>query len=570
MHRSILTNLSRVGLRVGLALALGAAAAAVHAQAVRGNPLDQIPPAPLPAPAAPAATTLQVQPPAGAAEGKLDQRVTATRIDIEGVTALPFQNIAALFAGLVGKPMTVAQLVAVTKDATAQYRDSGRPLSFVYLPDQTFADGVVRVVAVEGFIASVRIEGDAGPDEALLRGMAQRLTDERPLTLASFERVTQLMSRLPGLTVSADASLPGTTDGATALVLKVTRKPYNVSVGADLRQPTARAVLTGVVNDPMVPGSQLSASTFLGDYAREKLLTVGYAQVVGFDGLVLKANFSSYRGYPDAQYRKGDSLERFNTNRRLDLSASYALLMSARSSVTLSGGFYGVDNMDRYTVPLSGAQLVQDTRVRALFAQLAYADNQPDRTRAANVLVAQGFDGAGALAENRSNVPGLSGRGNVSLGFTRLAVEASQRDRFANQWGTTITVGAQYSGQSLPSSEQTSFGGSRFARGYAPGAAAGDSGYGGGLELNRVFKLDGNWIKQVEPYLLVEAASVSTHAGTPSPEKLRSVALGVRVSDRKYYNVDVALAKPTGDASSDNPQRKLRLSLMLSYQLAAD
>lgn len=563
-------NLSRVGLRVGFTLALGAAAAAAHAQAARGNPLDQIPPAPSPAPAVPAATTLDVKPPEGAAAGKLDQRVVPTRFDIEGVTALPFNSIAELFAGLVGKPMTVAQLVTVTKDATARYRDSGRPLSFVYLPDQTFADGVVRVVAVEGFIASVRIEGDAGPDEALLRAMAQRLTAERPLTLAGFERVTQLMSRVPGLTVAADASLPGTTDGATALVLKVARKPYNVSVGADLRQPTARAVLTGVVNDPIVAGSQLSASTFLGDYAREKLLTVGYTQLVGVDGLALRANFSNYRGYPDAQYRKGDSLERFNTNRRLDLSASYPLFLSARSSVTLSGGFYGVDNTDRYSVPLSGAELVQDTRVRALFAQLAYTDNQPDRSRAASVLIAQGFDSAGALAENRSNVPGLSGPGNVSLGFTRMAFEASQRDRFANQWGSAISFGAQYSGQSLPSSEQTSFGGSRFGRGYAPGSAAGDSGYGVGLELNRVFKLDGNWIKQVEPYLLVEAATVSTQVGTPSPEKLRSVALGVRVSDSKYYSVDIALAKPTGDASSDNPQRKLRVSLMLTYQLAAD
>jgi hemolysin activation/secretion protein len=561
-------DLSRVGIRLCLTLALGAVVSAAQAQALRGNPLDQLPSAPSPAPAAGAATTLEAKPPGGA--GKLDRRLVPTRFDIEGVTALPFKNIAEPFAGFVGQSVTVAQLVAAAKDASARYRDSGRPLSFVYLPDQTFTDGVVRVIAVEGYIASVRIEGDAGPDEPLMRAMTQRLMDERPLTLASFERVTQLLSRLPGLIVAADASMPGTTDGATALALKVVRKPYNVSVGADLRQPTARAVLTGVLNDPAVAGSQLSASTFLGDYAREKLLTVGYTQLVGVDGLALKANFSDYRGYPDAQYRKGDSLERFNTNRRLDLSASYPLMLSARSSLTLSGGAYGVDNIDDYRVPLEGARLVQDTRVRALFTQLAWIDNQPDRSRSANALIAQGFDGAGARVENRSNVPGLSGPGSAALDFTRLTIDASQRDRFANQWGSALSFGAQYSGQSLPSSEQISFGGSRFGRGYAPGTAAGDKGYGIGVEVNRFFKLDSEWVKQIEPYLLFEAAKVSTQVGTPAPEKLRSVALGVRMSDNKYYSVDVALAKPTGDASSDNPQRRLRVSLMLTYQLTAN
>lgn len=562
-------------LHLGAALVLGAAAATIgtpgQAQALRGNPLDQLPAPPTPAtqPGAGAAT-LEAAPPSGAAASKLDLRLVPTRFDIEGVSAIAFKDVAQLFAGLVGQSVTVAQLVAQTRLATALYRDSGRPLSFVYLPDQPFTDGVVRVVAVEGFIDTVRIEGDAGPDEPMLRAMTQRLLNERPLMLASFERVTQLLSRLPGLTVAADASMPATTSGATTLVLKVTRKPYNVSVGADLRQPTPRAVLTGVLNDPVVAGSQLTASTFLGDISREKLLTVGYTQYIGADGLAFKANFSNYRGYPDAQYRKGDSLERFNVNRRLDLSASYPLFLSARSSLLLSGGVYGVDNTDDYRVPLDGARLTQETRVRALFAQLAYADNQPTRGRSASLLIAQGFDGAGAVTENRSNVAGLSGRGSAALSFTRIAVDASQRDRFASQWGTALSFGAQYSGQSLPSSERTSFGGPRFGRGYAPGSAAGDSGYGVGVELNRAFKLDYPWLKQVEPYLLVEGARVSVRGGTPAPEKLESVAIGMRLTDGKHYNVDVAVAKPVGDASYDNPQRSVRVSLLLTYQLDAN
>ncbi|MEP6568070.1 MAG: CorA family divalent cation transporter, partial [Mesorhizobium sp.] len=101
---------------------------------------------------------------------------------------------------------------------------------------------------------------------AKLREIAERLQADRPLSQATFERVTQLLARLPGVKVDATASLPETTDGATVLVLKVKRQPYNVSLGADVRQPTPRAVLSGVLNDPFGSGGQLSASTLLGNF----------------------------------------------------------------------------------------------------------------------------------------------------------------------------------------------------------------------------------------------------------------------------------------------------------------
>ena len=565
-------TLSRRFHRVGIALTLAGSAAALHAQTAQGgNPLDQLPmPAPVPAARAPT-PQVTARPPPGAADGadKLARQLTPSRFDIEGVKALPFSTVAALFAPLAGQQVTVAKLVEIAGQATALYRQVGHPLSFVYLPDQSFDGGVVRVIAVEGYIGSVRIEGDAGPAEARLRDIASRLIAERPLRQSTFDRITQLLLRLPGVTVTAAASMPATTDGATVLVLKVTRQPYNVSLGADLRQPTARAVLSGVLNDPFVPGGQLSASTLLGDLSREKLLTFGYTQLVGTDGLQLKAQATTYRGYPDKKLDSGSALERFNTNRRLELSASYPLLLDARSSLMLNGGFYGVDNADDYRVPANGARLTDDTRVRALFAQLAYLDVQADRSRSAGMMLAQGFDGAGASAEVRSNIAGLGGPGSARLAFTRLAIDASQRDRFGNQWGTGVSFGAQYSPRSLASSERISFGGPKFGRGYAAGDAAGDSGWGVGIEVNRMFRFETTWLKQVEPYVLLEQARVSTDIGRPMPRTLRSVAIGFRLSDAKHYSLDLAVGKPTGDAAIDNPARKVRVSLLLSYQLAA-
>ncbi|VWX61466.1 conserved exported hypothetical protein [Burkholderiales bacterium 8X] len=553
-------------------LALLGAAAAVQAQvaappaATLGNPLNQLPTAPA-NPSATRTPQVDVQAPQGAAAGGLERQVTATRFDIEGVKALPFADVARIFMPLVGQPLPLARLVAASREATALYAAADQPLSFVFLPEQNFAGGVVRVVAVEAYVANIRIEGDAGPGAERLRLIAEQLQDQRPLRRAQFERVTQLLGRLPGLKVVAEAALPGTTDGATTLVLKVTRKPYNVSVGADLRQPRSRAVLSGSYYDPFGSGSELSASTLIGDPKRERLFTIGASQLVGSDGLSIKANLSSYRGYPDNALGRGAATERYNTQERVDLSASYPLWLSAQESLALTGGFYAVDNIDSYRLRAQGQWLSEEARIRAFYAQLAYAKQTATRSRQASLMLARGIDGAGADARTRSNVPGVSGPGTAKLDFTRLSLDLAQRDRFANQWGTAVMFGAQYSPDTLAATERVSFGGPRYGRGYAAGDGAGDRGAGVGLELNRLFKLDYALLKQVEPYLLVEAAKVSTRIGVPAVETLRSVALGIRLSDARHYSLDLAIAKPTGDPAPTNPARKPRLTVMLSYQL---
>jgi hemolysin activation/secretion protein len=129
-------------------------------------------------------------------------------------------------------------------------------------------------------------------------------------------------------------------------------------------------------------------------------------------------------------------------------------------------------------------------------------------------------------------------------------------------------MGAQYSPHILPSTERVSFGGTRFARGYAAGDVASDSGWGVGLEANRSFGVDMTYITQIQPYVLLEAARVYSQAGALAFSKLSSASLGVRVSGGGYYTVDVALSKPTGDPSPENPRREPRLSALISYNFS--
>ncbi|AYQ29229.1 MULTISPECIES: ShlB/FhaC/HecB family hemolysin secretion/activation protein [unclassified Polaromonas] len=534
------------------------------AQTPGGNPIDTLPVPQLPSEqkADPSITILPSQ---LEAQPRRSLNVTPQRFQIEGVQSIDFDEVAGLFKPLAGQTVTVARIAEVSREVTALYKQRGYALSFAFVPEQDFKDGVVRIVAVEGYVATVKIEGDPGLAEAKLREIAVHLQQDRPLRLASFERYTQLMAQMPGLRVEASATPPATTDGAGTLLLKVVRQPYLVALATDVRGSRPRVVATGVLNDPFTGGSRLTASTLIGALKGEHFGAASYSQVVGSEGLTLKAEMSIYRGNPDAALDTPPLIQRETDYKRLELSAQYPLILTRSESLYLSGGIYGVGNADNYANPANGVMLTDEVNVRAVYAQASYTHADDNQAQSLSLRLTHGLTSLGAGSSIRANVPGPLPTNPARLDFTRLLVEGSQRNRWGKNWGTAVTALAQYTPHSLPSTERVSFGSSKFARAYAAGEVSGDSGWGIGLEVNRSFALDTPYLRQVSPYVLLEGARVTTKTGTFSPSKLWSASLGVRISDNKYYSLDVAASKPLGDASPSNPDRKIRLSALVSY-----
>ena len=91
---------------------------------------------------------------------------------------------------------------------TQLYRDRGYPLSFALVQNQTFANGLVVVTVVEGYIGTVRIEGDLGNAQDRLESLAEPLKEEKPLKQATLERVLNLMRTVPGVKFTPSLDLP--------------------------------------------------------------------------------------------------------------------------------------------------------------------------------------------------------------------------------------------------------------------------------------------------------------------------------------------------------------------------
>ena len=526
----------------------------------QGNPIDTLPKVDTSRPPE-QKIQVQVQRPNPALENLLATHLTPTKFQIEGVKTLPFPEIAAHFAPMAGHDITVAQLLQAANDVTKLYADRGFPLSFAFVPAQTFEGGVVRVTVVEGYVARMRVEGTPGPLEGRLREISQRMMNERPLRKETFERVTGVLALQPGVQITATVQPPTTTDGASELVLNVKRKPYTIGTGIEYRSPGVRAVITGTLNSVTPLGEQITVSTLQPRGPdHETFYSAAWAQPIGTDGLLAKLTWSHYRGMPEnlPLEQLGYQSRYLTDTQRLGLSLSYPVLLSNARSLTLTGTLYGNDDKQRYSPQnTSFAQTELDARVRVAGAEALYTEVKPGETRRASVGLYQGINSLGA---------GKSPNNNVDLNFLRTRITASEAHDLPFGFGVVAAAAAQYSGEVLPSSEQISFGGRFFGLAYPAGEVAGDRGWGASLEVNRAFTASMTYLKTVQPYVLYDTAKVYSNAGTLVHDQLGSIALGVRFSDRKYYTLDLAIARPVGDKPINSSSRSLRFNAAYTYQ----
>ncbi|MGO1071233.1 ShlB/FhaC/HecB family hemolysin secretion/activation protein [Lysobacter sp. CA199] len=566
------------GKRYPLALAVSAllqATAPAYSQTApprlptAGNPLQTLPQAPLPKAEPKVSTTVAPQQnPEMAA--LLALQLTPAKFEVSGVKSVPFEQVTNLFLPLAGKQITVADLLTAAAQCTKLYRERGYALSFCYVPTQDFADGTVRVVAVEGYVARVNITGKVGKLERKVRAIAQHIVDDRPLRQSTFERYSQILGFLPGAKLNINVPAPTTTDGATSLDLTVDGKRYDATWALEFNHPGTQGLMSLNLNALTSLAEQWSLAALYPDgRGNERFYSAGYSQLFGSDGWIGRAEGTRYRGVPVTKTPLPAFLDHRVEQDRVQISARYPLQLTSERSLFVSAAIYAADQSDRYLNTINGASLEQRSKTRVVQGSLDYTQAKKDRARQISVSIAKGLDTWGASAQTLTNISGVNLDPASDVAFTKYSVGYAQTRTWKDQrYAAVLRASGQFTRQRLPSSEQISFGGTRFGLAYDPGETSGDRGWGAGLELSRNFRPKTRWLKTVTPYLVVQHAEVTmTDGRRPLPDKLGSVGIGLRLSDNKHFNVDFAYAKPTADLPIEADDRKPRWNMNFSYQL---
>ncbi len=511
----------------------------------------------------PATTPVQVPEPGAASAQPLmmETRISLKTVQIEGGTIYPLSELAEIYKPLIGHPTSLADLIEATRTITRRYQQDGYLLSYAFLPQQKFDDGVARVVLVEGYVRDIQMQGDVGRVKGLLDKLAAKIQAERPLTRKTFERYTTLMTRIPGVTVQAQVPPPGTTDGATTLVAQASRKPFTSTLSTTEDNRNGTQALLGVSsNSQTAMGEQLTLSGLFppGD-DHEHYYRLDYNQFLNSEGTQLSVFASRYRADPGTNVLTSDGFELkpHKEDDRYSIGVSHPFIAASNELLNAGARLYAVDDKNRYNVVGYPLSIEERTNVRALAFESDWRKTDARQLRILSGGLYQGLDSMGA----HSNNPALD------LNFLRLRLSGVQSDKFFDNWQGVLSAALYWSDDTLPDSERAVFGGQNFGRGYPDDQASGDKGWGAAYEVNYSFNRDGNWVRILQPYVVLDRSKTWFNKLAVQSNDLSSAAVGLRFGDAKYYNIALEAAKPMSDEALDTFNRRARYSISFSYQL---
>ncbi|KAB0491792.1 ShlB/FhaC/HecB family hemolysin secretion/activation protein [Pseudomonas vancouverensis] len=511
----------------------------------------------------PSATPLQVPEP-GAAQAQplmMGTKVTLKTVQIEGGTIYPLSELAAVYQPLIGHESSLADVIEATRSITRRYQQDGYLLSYAFLPQQSFENGVARVVLVEGYIKDYQLQGDVGRVKGLLDKLVAKLQAERPLTRKTFERYTTLMSRIPGVTLQAQVPPPGTTDGAAHLIAQASRKPFTstLSTTEDNRNGT-QALLGASSNSQTAMGEQLTASGLFppGD-DHEHYYRLDYSQFINTEGTQLALSASRYRADPgtNVQLDNGLELKPHRENDRYSIGFNHPFIAAPNETLSAGARLYAVDDKTRYSVIGFPLTVEENTDIRALAFEGDWRKADDRQLRILSGGLYQGINDLGAKTNNSA----------YDLDFFRARLSGVQSDKFFEHWQGVASAALYWSDDTLPDSERAVFGGQNFGRGYPDDQASGDKGWGVAYEVNYSFNRDGNWVRILQPYVVLDRAKTWFNELPVKGNDMSSAAVGLRFGDAKYYNIALEAAKAMSDEALDTFNRRARYSISFSYQL---
>ncbi|WP_207865691.1 ShlB/FhaC/HecB family hemolysin secretion/activation protein [Pseudomonas sp. 58(2021)] len=511
----------------------------------------------------PNAAPLQVPEPGAAATEplKMGTKIKLKTVQIEGGTLYPLNELAEVFKPLIGHEPSLADLIEATRTITRRYQSDGYLLSYAFLPQQTFEGGVARVVLVEGYVRDVEVQGDIGRVKGLIDRLAAKIQAERPLTRKTFERYTTLMTRIPGVTLQAQVPPPGTTDGATTLLAQASRKPFTSTLSTTEDNRNGTQALLGVSSNSQTSmGEQLTLSgLFPPGKDHEHYYRLDYSQFLDDEGTQLSLSASRYRADPGTNVllNNGLELKPHRENDRYSIGFSLPLIAASNELLTAGARLYAVNDKTRYNVIGYPLSVEERTDVRALAFESDWRKADARQLRILSGGVYQGLDSMGAHTNNSA----------IDLNFLRLRLSGVQSDKFFDNWQGVLSGALYWSDDTLPDSERAVFGGQNFGRGYPDDQASGDKGWGVAYEINYSFNRDGNWVRILQPYVVLDRSRSWFNQLPVQANSLSSAAVGLRFGDAKYYNIALEAAKPMSDEALDTFNRRPRYSVSFSYQL---
>lgn len=461
-----------------------------------------------------------------------------SRVIITGNTIYSTQDLMKFFKPSLNKKISLADLQAMVEDISKKYREDGYVLSRAILPAQEIKQGVVKVQVIEGYVNSVTVQGNVGRDQALLERYGKKVMESKPFQLHLLERQMLLMNDLSGLSVKSVLTPSKTIPGAADLTIVAERQLVNAyfiydDYGSRFLGPR-EVSYGGNINSLLIPGDK-NAFHFSQTSVKKQLYFEEFvhSQPIGTNGLIWTLGSNYTRTAPGFTLRQADIIgQSFSVYSNFDDS----IIRSRSQNLT----WRTMLNYQNVNSTILGIPFYQD-RFRSIGQGLYY--DVADKWLGVNNMELdyyQGFPIWGAQDHFLQSRP----RGRTA--FSKFTLNAGRLQGLTGRCSVYLATQAQYAFNAQLATQQFSYGGAAYGRGYDPAEIVGDRGLAGKFEF-RVDTTPGmKFLQTIQFYLFYDAGvvwNINTIGQAPRLDAM-STGGGARIMLIPQISAELFLAKP--------------------------
>jgi hemolysin activation/secretion protein len=415
------------------------------------------------------------------ADDRKAARILVKRIEIDGATLVPPEELTTLVADLVGQTLSLAELEHGAQRIAEYYRERGWYVR-VYLPQQDVSAGTVRIQVLEGrYGRSHRQEKGSRADGAYVEHLAtHRLIPGQALSAADLERGLLLANDLAGIRATGLLTA-GDALGSSDLSLQIEDTAFltgDVGFNDHGVKSTGTAQWVGgfALNNLSGVGDRLGLRALVGQDIRNAQLQ--YSRPIGMDGWRWGAHLSSLDYQLGGRYR---SLSAEGAAHTAGFDLTWAWVRQSDRNLNLNLAY----EHRRYNDDMLG-QALRRHRVNAL--DLGLSGDLRDGWNGGGITW-----GSADLTLGKLDIDAIptdqaaDGAGPRSAGgYSKLAFQVSRLQALStSNWQLLGSLSGQLADGNLGSSERFTLGGPSRVRAYPVNEASGDEGGLMKLELQR-------------------------------------------------------------------------------------
>jgi hemolysin activation/secretion protein len=465
-----------------------------------------------------------------------DIQFTLKGLTISSATVFTEADFRQFYEENLGKNISVSRLFDIASRITAFYRNQGYILSSVTVPAQEITDGLATLIAVEGYIDQVSVEGDISSGEKLLTELGAKIAQSRPLKADDLERYILLANDIPG--VNATAVLQASqTPGATDLAIVVSQDKARAFASINNRgarfsgpvQGQFGAEVNSIIGGASRTGVRVVGSAQTSEF---KLFEFSHQNVLGTEGTTISLMGRRTLSRPGSALSDLD-IESDSSSGRV--SIQHPILRTRAKSFYVRAGF---DIRDTKTEIL-GEDFSED-RIRVVRVGAAY--DFVDRFDGVNLIDIEVSKGLDIFNATQTGDP-FQSRLDAETGFLKVNGSVRRLQRIAPKISLLLDIDGQFTGDGLAASEELALGGSQFGRAFDPAEITGDRGVAGRAELRYAGTLRNKYVEQYQVYVFGDYGIVWNRVNNAYRSvDLGSVGAGLRFSLTEHVSVYAELA----------------------------